>query len=184
MPSASDHLEDRVELHRLLVHDDMVLQAFMHPLSWQPSTTSGDAHQDETGRTLALRLIVLQGGRTPNWHADDSMFTSRSLRHLVSHIAAHLRIDPSVTDMGLLVGLSPSHFAKKFRQTTGLSLHRFINRRRISASMELLKDSSRSLAGVALELGFSSQSHFTHVFSTLTCMTPAKYQKQFRRTLG
>jgi AraC-like DNA-binding protein len=50
--------------------------------------------------------------------------------------------------------------------------------------MELLKDQSQSLASVALDLGFSSQSHFTHLFSMLTCMTPAKYQKQFQPTVG
>ena len=82
------------------------------------------------------------------------------------------------------VGLSPSHFAKKFRQSTGLSLHRFINRRRIRASLESLKSQSQPLAHTALDLGFSSQAHFTHQFSRLTGFTPAKYQKQFRPTVG
>ena len=37
---------------------------------------------------------------------------------------------------------------------------------------------------LALDLGFSSQSHFTNLFSSLTGMTPAKYRKQCGRTLG
>jgi len=41
-------------------------------------------------------------------------------------------------------------------------------------------DHRRPLASVALDLGFSSQSHFTRLFSSLTGMTPAKYRKQFR----
>jgi len=47
-----------------------------------------------------------------------------------------------------------------------------------------LQANSDTLAGIAHELGFSSQAHFTHLFSTLTGMTPAKYRKQFRRTVG
>jgi len=84
----------------------------------------------------------------------------------------------------MLVGLSPSHFATKFRRSAGLSLQRFINRRRIRRSLELLKTTSESLVSVSLALGFSSQSHFTRLFSEATCMTPAKYQKQFWKTIG
>lgn len=120
----------------------------------------------------------------PRAGRDDSVFADRTLRYLVEYIDAHLRMAPTLSDIALLVGLSPSHFAKKFRHSTGLSLQRFVNRRRIMRSLELLKQPSKSLTSVALELGFSSQSHFTRLFSDLTCMTPAKYQKQFRRTVG
>ena len=81
-------------------------------------------------------------------------------------------------------GLSPSHFAGKFRQSMGLSLRRFINRRRLCGSLQKLKDESQSLAHLALDLGFSSQSHFTRLFSGLTGMTPLTYRKQVKRTLG
>lgn len=185
--AAADHHGNRVELHRLLVHDDPVLQTCLSQLAATGSVeeaADARAEADEAARMLVLRLIQLGGGGTPDWHSDDSIFTWRTLQHLVSYIDEHLRISPSVADMSFLVGLSPSHFAKKFRKTTGLSLHRFINRRRIVAAMDLLKDQSQSLAHVALDLGFSSQSHFTHLFSNVTCMTPAKYQKQFKRTVG
>jgi AraC family transcriptional regulator len=47
-----------------------------------------------------------------------------------------------------------------------------------------LKSDATTLTRVALDLGFSSQSHFTRLFSDLTGMTPAKYRKQFKRTVG
>ena len=131
-----------------------------------------------------LRLLQLSGRGVPEWHADGSVFDRRTLGQLVAYIDAHLKIAPCLSDMCLRVGISPSHFARKFRQSTGLSLHRFINRRRILSSFELLKDHSRPLADTALELGFSSQSHFTRLFSGLTGMTPAKYRKQVKRTVG
>jgi len=81
-------------------------------------------------------------------------------------------------------GLSPSPFARKFRQSTGLSLQRFINRRRLCGSLQKLKDESQSLAHLALDLGFSSQSHFPRLFSGLTGMTPQTYRKQVKRTPG
>jgi len=181
----ADEAQSNVEWKRALLPNDAILQQEMRALAAcrkAPAESVGRA--DEAARRLVLRLVELSGGGRPDWHGDASVFDRRTLGHLVEHIDAHLKVAPSLTDMGLRVGLSPSHFARKFRHSTGLSLHRFINRRRIQASLEQLKDTSQQLAAVALDLGFSSQSHFTRLFSDLTGMTPAKYQKQFRRRGG
>lgn len=184
--SAEDGMESARDLHRLLCDDDHVLQSCMARLS--ASTSRHDSNQegrkDEAARRLVLRLIELCGGGTPDWQADVSVFGKRTLEHFVEYIDEHLRIAPTLSDMALLVGMSPSHFAKKFRHSTGLSLHRFINRRRIRRSMDILLDTSDPLANAALDLGFSSQSHFTRLFSDLTGSTPAKYRKQHRLILG
>jgi AraC-like DNA-binding protein len=139
---------------------------------------------DETARRLILRMSQLNGDGMPDWHDDSSLFDTRTLRGITSYVDDHLRFAPSLSDMSSRVGMSPSHFAKKFRKTTGLSMHRFINRQRVRRSMDLLRDQSQSLAGIAIDLGFSSQSHFTRLFSALTGMTPARYRKEFKRTVG
>jgi AraC-like DNA-binding protein len=138
---------------------------------------------DEIARRLILRLVELSGGGKPDWHDDASVFDRRTLLNLVAYVDEHLRIAPSLSEMSVLAGMSPSHFARKFRQSTGLSLSRFVNRRRILRSLETLKTDA-SLVSIALDLGFSSQSHFTRLFSGLTGMTPAKYRKSVKPTLG
>jgi AraC-like DNA-binding protein len=145
--------------------------------------TARDTGIDEVARRLVLRLSELTGAGKPDWHDDASVFDRRALLNFVAYVDEHLRIAPSLSDMAVLAGMSPSHFAKKFRHSTGLSLNRFVNRRRILRSLETLK-TDNSLASVALDLGFSSQSHFTRIFSGLTGMTPAKYQKSVRRTVA
>jgi AraC-like DNA-binding protein len=54
----------------------------------------------------------------------------------------------------------------------------------MAAAMVVLKSDSASLAKVSLDLGFSSQSHFTRLFSDPTGMTPAKYRHHFMPTVG
>ena len=44
--------------------------------------------------------------------------------------------------------------------------------------MPLLQTGSTPLSQIALDLGFSSQSHFTRLFSSLTGFTPASYRRQ------
>ena len=180
-----ENLKPRSSLRRILTHDDLVLESCMDTLT-APARPDGDAEdlrKDEVARRLVLRLFELSGAGTPDWHDDASIFDQRTLVALTAYVDEHLRIAPSLSDMSIRVGMSPSHFARKFRHSTGLSMGRFLNRRRIWRSLETLKTDS-SLASVALDLGFSSQSHFTRIFSGLTGMTPAKYRKQFRRTIG
>lgn len=172
------------EWRRLLAPDDAVLRSCMERLACgiRAHDRTEDGRGDEAARRLILRLVELTGGGVPDWHDDASVFERRTLDHMVAAIDARLQIPPGLDEMGLLTGLSPSHFARKFRLSTGLSLQRFVNRRRLQAALGRLHDPGVPIAHVAHELGFSSQSHFTRLFSRLTGMTPAKYQRQHRRT--
>jgi AraC-like DNA-binding protein len=172
-------------LRHLLVPDDAELQWCLARLGSRPAGGANDAlGLEEAARRLTLRLHQLCDGPRPDWSADTSVFDPVTLANLVHYVDAHLRLAPTLSEMAMLVGLSPSHFAKKFRLSTGFSLQRLVNRRRVLASMPLLQANTLPLVQVALDLGFSSQSHFTRLFSGLTGMTPAKYRKQFRRTVG
>ena len=180
-----ENLKPRSSLRRILTHEDVVLESCMDKLMVpvRPDGDAEDLRKDEVARRLILRLFELSGAGSPDWNDDASIFDRRTLLGLTAYVDEHLRIAPSLSDMSLRVGMSPSHFARKFRHSTGLSVGRFVNRRRIWRSLETLTTDS-PLASVAIDLGFSSQSHFTRIFSGLTGMTPAKYKKQFRRTVG
>ncbi len=54
--------------------------------------------------------------------------------------------------------------------------------RRIRLAMVMLHDDSRSLAQLSLDIGFSSQSHFTKLFSGLTGMSPRLFQRRQARS--
>ena len=172
-------------LHCFVSPDDAVLRWCMERLSVPPSgIRERQFRKDEAARRLLFRLQELSGGGVPGWHSDGSVFDRGEMQQYVDYIDAHLRLAPTLSAMALMAALSPSHFAKKFRHSTGSSLQRFINRRRVAASIPLLQAPADSLAGISIGLGFSSQSHFTRLFSDLTGMTPAKYRRQFRRTVG
>ncbi len=183
--AASEGVNSLATTRTLYACDDAEVRRCMMRLASRPSHDSPVAgREDEASRQLILRLLQLSSRGVPDWYADGSVFDGRTLGQLVEYIDAHLKIAPCLSDMGLRVGLSPSHFARKFRWSTGLSLRRFVNRRRILASLPLLRANSGSLASIALDLGFSSQSHFTRLFSDVTGWTPTKFQRQVRRTVG
>ena len=135
-------------------------------------------------RQIVLRLCVLVGAKMPEWLKDSSVFAPCVMRQVVAYIDAHLGGPMSLESMGSTVGLSPGHFARKFHYSAGESLGRFMNRRRISAAFALLRVGEQPLWQVALDLGFSSQSHFTRLFSGLTGMTPDQFRRLHRRIVG
>lgn len=128
-------------------------------------------------RQVLMSLASMTGGRPPEWLRDTSVFPPRIMELIVERVDAHLGLRSSLGEISRGFGLSPSHFARKFHQSTGLSLNRFMNQRRIGLSFELLKAGRVPLAQLSLDLGFCSQSHFTRLFSGLTGFTP----RQFRR---
>ena len=73
-------------------------------------------------------------------------------------------------------GLSVRHFARAFRQTTGVPPHRWLLKQRITKAKELLLKSKLSLSDIALACGFADQSHFTRVFSATVGESPGLWR--------
>jgi AraC family transcriptional regulator len=58
----------------------------------------------------------------------------------------------------------------------GMSPSQFITRERITRAQQLIRETSRSLNEIALEVGYSSPSHFAQVFRRDVVVTPTEYR--------
>lgn len=168
------------DFHDTLMHA-CLLRLAMRPDGHHVSENIGD---EIAARQILLRLSVVSGNGAPDWARDESVFTPVIIRQLVTCIDAHLGMPLSLETMADTVRLSPGHFARKFRLSVGVSLNRFVNGRRIAASFALLRADTSPLSGVALALGFSSQSHFTRLFSARTGISPHRFRRLCRRMVG
>jgi AraC family transcriptional regulator len=133
---------------------------------------------DEPFHLLALRVAEVITGRRSEWHRDTAAFTGPVLDQIVSLVDESLAAPPGLAHLAALTGLSPGHFARKFTSSTGLSLGRFVNKRRVRRALDRLRDRTVPLSHLAVELGYDSQSHFTRVFRGLTGMTPARFRRE------
>jgi AraC family transcriptional regulator len=164
------------------VIQDALLKASLLRLSVQGTGrgVSEEIGDEIAARQVLLRISLLVGASVPEWCLDGGIFTPTVMRQLVAQIDANLKIPLSLDAMAEILRLSPGHFARKFRQSTGLSLSRFVNLRRISASCVLLRQGVMPLVGISVDLGFSSQSHFTRLFSGLTGLSPNQFRRLHR----
>ena len=82
----------------------------------------------------------------------------------------------SVEALAKLVEISPFHFSRVFKQTTGMSPMQFVTRERITRAQQLIRETSRSLIDIALEVGYTSPSHFAQVFGRVVGVTPSEFR--------
>jgi AraC family transcriptional regulator len=71
------------------------------------------------------------------------------------------------------VGSSVFHLARIFKVRTGFSLHTYRTQLRLRAALERLREPGLDLIDIALDLGFSSHSHFTETFRRSFGKTPS-----------
>jgi AraC family transcriptional regulator len=78
-----------------------------------------------------------------------------------------------------LVDTSVFHLARVFRGMTGTTLHAYRNQLRLRAALERVADPSSDLLSVAIDLGYSSHSHFSEAFRRTFNMTPSAVRGKF-----
>lgn len=105
----------------------------------------------------------------------------QELLPVARHIERNYADSISMTEMAALAKLSSTHFNRRFRQLLRLSPTQYLRSIRIQASQGLLTTTSRSLAEIAVDVGFTDQSHFSKRFREVTGMTPAAWRKRFVR---
>ena len=105
----------------------------------------------------------------------------RQLRRVMEFMRANQAQDFLMDDLAAIVDLSAKHFARAFRQSTGLPPHRYLMNQRLQTAREMLASSDLDLAEIALACGFADQSHFTAAFRKATGATPGAFRREQRR---
>jgi AraC family transcriptional regulator len=81
-----------------------------------------------------------------------------------------------VQELAACAGVHPVHLTREFQRYYGCSVGQFVRKLRIQAACEKLTHSDSSIADIALETGFSNQSHFSRTFGLVTGMSPSQYR--------
>jgi len=100
-----------------------------------------------------------------------------TLRKITSWMEAHLDEAFSLAQLAQEAGLSPFHFSRLFKQSTGLSPSQYLIRERIGRARHLLNETRKSILEIGLEVGYSSPSHFAKVFRREVGVPPLEYRQ-------
>jgi len=140
-------------------------------------TSSARAHVDaleveELSLLLAGRIAASAlGGRPPGLEGGNARerIEAEALRGVLSSSPGRPhRLD----DLARRFGSTPFRLCRSFRAATGSTIHRHLTGIRLHRAVDRLADGCSDLTGLALDLGFSSHSHFTSAFRKGLGVTP------------
>jgi AraC family transcriptional regulator len=137
---------------------------------------AGKLYAESLVNTLAVHLLRHY---STDSLVDDLQFgglPAHKLRRAIEFIEENLDRDLELAEIAQSVDLSPYHFARSFKQTTGFTPIQFLMQRRIELAKRLLAESEAPIVEVGLSAGFKNQSHFTTLFRKHTSMTPKNYR--------
>jgi AraC family transcriptional regulator len=128
------------------------------------------------GRAIALNLLRRHSNLAPAGYEAPKRIASGRLRRVIDHMHAHLEENLPLAELARLSGLSPSQFARGFRETTGRAPHRYLSDLRIERARDLLEHSEQSVTDIGLSCGFVQPSHFATIFRKRVGMTPRAWR--------
>lgn len=83
----------------------------------------------------------------------------------------------TVEELSKMVGLSPSHFRKIFREIVGMSATQYAIYMRINKAKDLLMSGEANVSEAAFQSGFKDVFYFSTLFKKVTGDNPSKYIK-------
>ena len=168
----SDHIE-LVEQHGgtdpTLHHIAMALQTGIQ---------TGDAVDQMYGEALSTALTVhllrKYGATVPEPKSRYGRLPREKLLRAVEYIRDQLDTDLTISEIAQAVYMSPYHFTRLFKESTGQSPHQYVVEARVRKAKELLTTGKFTISEAAYHVGFVDQSHLTRHFKRVFGLPPKR----------
>lgn len=98
-------------------------------------------------------------------------------KQVLSYIENHLDQELTLEKIEKELNYSKYYLARQFKRNMGVTLHKYIQSRRLAEAAEKLAESRKPIIEIAFEAGYGSQQAFTRAFCDEFMCTPQKYRK-------
>lgn len=99
------------------------------------------------------------------------------LKQAIEYIHENLTEGFSLQAIANYIGMSQYHFARMFKQSTGMTPHQYLIKSRLKKAKKLLANTDLTISEIAYRTGFASQSHLTRLFRKHVTTTPKAYRQ-------
>jgi transcriptional regulator GlxA family with amidase domain len=101
----------------------------------------------------------------------------QALRRVREYVETHVHRNIDLETLAGTAELSVYHFARAFKQSTGVTPHGYVLQKRIERAQDMLVRTDLPLSEIALDTGFADHSHFARQFRRLTGMSPSEVRR-------
>lgn len=100
-----------------------------------------------------------------------------SIQNVKEYISENLNENLTVSSLAEIVNMSSSHFSRIFKHKTGFSPYDYVLISRLNRAKYLLQVTDMTVASIAYEVGFNSESNFIYFFTENEGISPGKFRK-------
>jgi AraC family transcriptional regulator len=140
------------------------------------SADKSEMYLDGLAQSLAIHLVRQYGdiGKSPALRR--GALPAFKLQRVTQAMEAGLDRPFNLESLAGEAGLSPYHFSRMFKQSTGSSPSEYFIQLKIAKARRLLRETEMNIVSIALDLGYASPSHFARVFKRQIGVTPREYR--------
>lgn len=134
---------------------------------------------------LFILSLIFESKPSLEHAASVSSMKEKYDRDLVQNLTAYIRDNPAarVADLSERFGISRSNIQILFQRFLGMAPHTYIGQQRLKQAKILMRDSSYSLAEIAVKSGYSSLPAFSRAFKTNFGCSPSQYSKKLYKPI-
>jgi AraC family transcriptional regulator len=129
---------------------------------------------------LATRLLAAHTNSPTTFQPTMGGLSPKVLLRAIDRLRSDSDADVSLDALASDAGLSRFHFCRAFKESTGLSPHAWLRRHQLEQARNMLRNTDASVALVAAELGYASQTAFAAAFRRMTGETPSDWRQNVR----
>jgi transcriptional regulator GlxA family with amidase domain len=144
-------------------------------------------HGTRVANALARRIVVpphRDGGQAQFIEQPMSLNDAAPLGPLVDWARKNLQKTLSVEALARQANMSPRTFARKFRDTTGMTPMQWLSAERVRVAQDLLENTDQSIDHIASLSGLGSAQVLRTHFARINQVTPHEFRRTFRANAG
>jgi AraC family transcriptional regulator len=173
----TDHLQDIELKHHFELSDphieSLILALRADLLDGSPA---GRLYGESLATALAVYLQKRYAAVTPKSFQWRGGLPGIRLNRVLEYIRANIGEDLTLSGLAEIANMSPHYFSELFKQSTGLSPHRYVLRAKVECAKEYLSDPRVNVFEASVLTGFADQSYFTKVFRRVVGVTPTEFR--------
>lgn len=139
-----------------------------------------DDDNTATMMQLLLKQLFVYCNRHCSFRDNNLTFesdVSEDILDAIQYINEHFNQPITLEQLAAMVNLSPSYFSKKFYQTLGIGMKKYLNFSRLRHAALELASTEHSITEIAINCGFSDGNYFKDAFKKAYNISPRAYRK-------
>ena len=124
---------------------------------------------------VAAEFFFVAPGEQELFCQRQQRISAERVEKVIAVLRKKLSEPPTLEEIGRAVGCSPFHLSRTFSTATGMTIPQYTRQLRLERAAELLKSGKFNVTEAALEVGYSSLSHFSQAFHETFGCCPGLY---------